>query len=309
MACGEQPCCPVCLGRQTRLYHAGERDLHRPIQRPFCFFYCPACRLRFQTVGQEEAAGLFANVQQAAHGRFVAARGNLCCDEDILRSFARLGPGRRLLDVGPGDGHFLAAARDHGFDCMGVDVSENLARIARQRSGVPVLVGQLADLDLPADSYDWINFDQVMSYVPNPREVMQKVAEILRPGGICRIREYDADSLSARVKGKHYWMYAPTHVNVFSATTIAALAKAAGLQKLRVFRGTEASLASWLATAETRSLRRRARDTVVFLLRRAGFLGWSVAADTVYYLQKPLRAGNRPGNDLPAHQQTSAAAR
>src|SRR5207245_1825353 len=105
-------------------------------------------------------------------------------------------------------------------------VSASLAKTAAERSGAPVHVGQLTDLDLPKASFDWANFDQVLSYVPNPREVVRKATGLLRPGGICRIREYNPDSLSARLKGQKYWMYGPTIVNVWPPKAIRVLAAA-----------------------------------------------------------------------------------
>jgi SAM-dependent methyltransferase len=287
----DAPKCPACECRETKLYLVGERDPHRPIERPFRFFFCPGCRLRFQVVDRQEAAGLFAEVQQESHRRFAPPRQELRCDEDILCTFADMGSGRRLLDIGSGDGRFLSVARKMGFDCLGVDVSEGLARIAREKSGAPVLVGQLTELDLAEGSFDWINLDQVLSYVPNLREMMQRVADLLRAGGICRIREYDADSLSSRLKGKKYWMYAPTHVNVSTGNSIAALAQAAHLKVMRIVPGTESSLTSWLATERTRTLGKRLRDTVLFGLRRVRLFGVSIAADTVFYLRKPHERG------------------
>jgi 2-polyprenyl-3-methyl-5-hydroxy-6-metoxy-1,4-benzoquinol methylase len=249
--------------------------------------------MRFQLVDRQEAAGLYAEVQQESHRHFDfrSLRQPLDFGDEVLRAFACMGPGRRLLDIGSGEGGFLAAARKMGFDCLGVDVSESLARIAQKRSGVQILVGQLTELDLPEGSFDWINLDQVMSYIPNLREMMRRVGDLLRPGGICRIREYDADSLSSRLKGKKYWMYAPTHVNVSTGKSIAALATAAGLEVFRVIPGTEATLASWLATVRSRTLPKRLRDTLLFGLRRVRLFGISLAADTVFYLRKPDERG------------------
>lgn len=281
-----QATCPICDCREARPYVAGEHDPHRPIRRPFQFFLCPRCRLRFQVVDKTEAASLFGEVQMESHRHFVTPRQELRCDEDVLRVFAGMSAGRRLLDVGSGEGSFLLAAKQMGFDATGVDVCESLAQTARRRSEAPVLVGQLTELDLPEASFDWINFDQVLSYVPHLREIMRRVAQLLRPGGICRIREYDADSLSSRLKGKHYWMYATTHVNVMTGRSLAALARSVNLELIRVIPGTESSLSRWLATQRHSTLRQRLRDTLLFGLRRIRFLGVSVAADTVFYLRK-----------------------
>lgn len=243
--------------------------------------------MRFQTLTAAEAAGLYADVEDAAPSTRMRVRHALSFDDDILDAFSALGVGRRLLDIGSGDGGFLRAAVARGFDCVGVDVSENLAKFASEKSGAPVLVGELTDLGLPRASFDWVNFDQVLSYVTKPRDVAQEVAALLRPGGFCRIREYNPDSLSARLKGKRYWMYAPTIVNVWPPRAIQALAEASGLRVARVIAGTEASLASWLTTARKKTLPRRLTDTILFGMRRVQVGGFRVAADTVYYLRKP----------------------
>jgi SAM-dependent methyltransferase len=282
-----QKACPACGCHGARLFVAGDQDRGRRIKRAFRFYLCSVCRLRFQVVAEQEATSLFADVQDTASFAELPGRRELRCDEDVLRAFRRLGEGRRLLDIGSGDGRFLAAARRQGFDCVGTDVSERLASLARERSRAPVLVGKLPDLDLSPESFDWINLDQVLMYVPNPRAVMQKAADLLRPGGVCRLRENDADSFSARIKGTAYWMYGPTHVNIWTKASVAAVAAAARLRILRIIPGTESSLANWLATARASTFRSRLRDKMLFLLRRLHFFCFSVAADTVYYLRKP----------------------
>src|SRR5207244_2335470 len=118
-----------------------------------------------------------------------------------------------------------------------------------------------------------------LMYVANPRVLLEHIARLLRSGGICRIREADADSLAARAKGKSYWMYAPTHVNVWTGKSIRAVAAAAGLEMFRVIPGTEACLASWLAAARGRGVLRCGRDIIRFLARRIQVFNLRVGAD------------------------------
>ena len=130
------PPCRACGSADTRLYLSGDRDrLKQEIRRPFQYFLCSGCRLRFQNVDQEEASSLYGDLEDLARTSRPRSRHVLSCEDDVLRTFEELGPGRRLLDVGAGDGGFLAAARQAGFDCTGTDISERLAQLARQRSG------------------------------------------------------------------------------------------------------------------------------------------------------------------------------
>ncbi len=279
--------CPACASSETRLFFSGDSDRRRDIRRSFTYYLCDHCRLRFQETTPEEARGLYADVQETASILQRSGRKELRCEDEVLRRLSRLAPGRRLLDVGSGDGWLLAAGKKAGFDCTGVDVSERLAEVARRRSGVPVLVGDLADLDLPRESFDVVNVDAVLMYVANPREFLTRIASLLRPEGVCRIREFDPDSLLARMRGQSYWMYAPTHARVWTARSIRAIADAAGLKVVRTIPGTEASLANWLATQRQTSLWRRLKDSCSFWARKVQLFDRRLGAEIVYYLQKP----------------------
>jgi hypothetical protein len=264
----------------------GQRDGSWEIEGEFTYRLCSRCRLRFQTIPPEQAANLYAGVENRASLRKPSARHWFRCDQDILRVFQGMGLGRRLLDLGSGDGYFLAAARAAGFDCVGVDVSEELAEIARRRSGAPVLVGDLVQQALPSSSLDIVNIDLVMMYISEPGRLLREVNRLLRPGGICRIREFDADSVLGRLRGKRYWMYGPTKVNVWSRKAIETVAAEAGLPVRRVYPGTEATLGTWLSSYKQRGLVQDLRSCGGFFARHASLLGWNVASDMVFYLQK-----------------------
>lgn len=279
------PTCPACGASDARPFTRGAADAHRRVERPYAFLRCTRCRLRFQTVTTDTAARLYAELEDVADHSAAPARSALRADEDVLAELARRTTGRRLLDVGAGDGYFLEAARRAGFDCVGTDVSERLAETARARAGVPVHVGQLQALGLEAASFDVVNLEQVLMYVPEPRPLLAEVCRLLRPGGIVRVREYDADSLSARAQGRRYWMYSPTRVNVWTRPALEAAARAAGLRIARVYRGTEASLASWLAAERRPGLRTTLKTAAQFAARRVGVGPIAVGADTAFHLE------------------------
>lgn len=278
------PTCPLCGSRGVSDYCSGAGDRRRKIAWCFKFYICKGCRLRFQVLTRD--AALLYEHQEEAPLHQGAARHELRCDSDVLATFDRLKCGRRLLEIGSGDGRFLAAASQAGLHCIGVDVSAKLAAEARRRSGVTILVGDLRDLKLEAEAFDLINLDQVLMYVPDPLGLGKEVFRLLAPGGICRIREYDPDSFSAWSAGKKYWMYAPTHLLVWSHRSIQELASQSQLRISRIISGTEASLHDWLQTERERTLLAGIRCTVQFLLRKVAFGPLSVAADKVYYLKK-----------------------
>lgn len=90
-------------------------------------------------------------------------------------------PTGRLLDVGTGDGRFLATAQEGGFEVAGMEVSVAGASYARQR-GFDVHLGQITDLALPNEAFDVATIWHVLEHVPDPAAVLHRVHRLLRPG-------------------------------------------------------------------------------------------------------------------------------
>jgi ubiquinone/menaquinone biosynthesis C-methylase UbiE len=66
-------------------------------------------------------------------------------------------PGRRLLDVGCGDGRLLRAARERGLVAFGVDLSSNGAVLAKSFTpAAHVVVGNGERLPFPDDAFDYL---------------------------------------------------------------------------------------------------------------------------------------------------------
>lgn len=281
------PVCTVCGSSRTRPYVRGEQDWQRDLRRPFLFYLCESCGLRFQCTTLEEASRLYLNVQQRAPRRKPRTRRETRCDAETISLLRALGAGNCLLDVGCGGGEFIQAAQKAGFECIGTDISPELVGITRRTTGATAYAGQLCDLDLPLGYFDVVNIDQVLMYVPNPREVVCRAAQLLKPGGLLRIREYDASSLRVRLAGKRYPMYWPTFVNVFAQGSIRALGKAAGLKLIRTVPGTEISLKSWLGIDIRPTPLKRLRAYVSYFPKKLRLLGCSFASDTTWYLKKP----------------------
>lgn len=97
----------------------------------------------------------------------------------------------RLLDVGCGDGGFLLAARDLGWDVAGTELMPEEAAISAQRTGLPVFGG---DLSLPpwapggvavsADSVQAVTLWCVVAHVPDPEAMLAGCVRLLSPGGM-----------------------------------------------------------------------------------------------------------------------------
>lgn len=279
--------CPACAGPGS------------PFPTPLSqapYFRCRSCELRFQEVPETEDGSIYAEVElpqeqevrqnASAEARAASAAYYRHLDRDVLENLARATAGRRLLDVGSGTGRFLKSAVDAGFTCTGVDIAESLARQAQEHSGVPVHVGWLPDLQLPAASFDVVNLDFVLAYIREPLVMLKEVARILAPGGVCRVREFMADSVNGRVQRGNWWPYGDTTLRVYSRRSIYTLGQAAGLPVERCFPGTEISYATWAAWAARKKVHPLKRGYGGYWLKKASVLGVALAGDCAFYLRK-----------------------
>lgn len=101
---------------------------------------------------------------------------------------------RRYLEIGPGHGLYLAAAVTHlaAQAYQAIDISPVSLRMCREV--LPFLVDdppatlRLEERDalgIPAaETFDFITMGEVIEHLEDPRPVLRKVGEALRPGGV-----------------------------------------------------------------------------------------------------------------------------
>ena len=207
---GSPTACPTCAGTRLSSFVGAYVDPRAPQTTGTLYYACGGCGTRFQELPPDEDGSIYANVQLPREQAAAEAAGDsgdadelLRADVDALAHLERLAPGRRLLDVGSGDGSLLIAAVARGFSPTGVDISPELAALAGERSGAPVYAGALQDLQLPAASFDIVNLDMVLMYVPEPGALLREVARLLAPGGSagCASSSATASACASRGRG------------------------------------------------------------------------------------------------------------
>jgi SAM-dependent methyltransferase len=105
--------------------------------------------------------------------------------------------GRRLLDVGCGEGAFLAEMAKRGWAVVGIEPSPDGAAAARRR-GVQIEEGTLAEVALEPASYEAITLRIALEYVVAPEFAIAKLRDALVPGGTLWIAAPNLDSLGHR---------------------------------------------------------------------------------------------------------------
>ena len=84
-----------------------------------------------------------------------------------------------------------------------------------------------------AESFDAITCFDVLEHLYEPRRVMARVGEWLKPGGIFYVQVPNVDSAEARVFGS-YWhgLELPRHLFHYSPASLKFLAESAGLREV-----------------------------------------------------------------------------
>lgn len=109
-------------------------------------------------------------------------------------------PGR-IMDIGCGNGCLLHLAREAGWDVRGMELSAEAAEAIRSDQGIDVEVANFLEYESSDDEqYDVVVLRHVLEHLPDPLLAMQKIGELLRPGGLALLEFPNTRSLSYAVK-------------------------------------------------------------------------------------------------------------
>jgi SAM-dependent methyltransferase len=139
-------------------------------------------------------------------------------------------PGR-VLDVGCGRGLLLEQLRRRGWEVQGTELSAQSAAYPRDVLGIPVHIGDLADLHFPSDHFDAVVMWHVLEHVPDPAVVLAEVTRILRPGGVFLVAVPNFGSLEARLtRDKWFHLDVPRHLNHYTPAVLYRALAGVGLR-------------------------------------------------------------------------------
>jgi len=139
----------------------------------------------------------------------------------------------KLLDLGCGDGRFLALAAKQ-FDVMGVELSPRAAEVARQR--VPratILVSPVTQAVVPECSFDIVTQFGYIEHEWDPAAGLSVAFRALKPGGVLLIKTPNYASWNRVIMGENWCgIHIPSHCNYFTPVTLSQILRQAGFEPL-----------------------------------------------------------------------------
>lgn len=127
----------------------------------------------------------------------------------------------RILDVGCGNGNYLAFLREKGWSCYGTEVNDFAISWMTDHLGLKILKGELYNIAFPEEYFDVITFWGSLEHTSDPFKVLERTYKLLKPGGKVIIWLNNIESFEARLF-KRYWHHleVPTHYYQFSPGTL-----------------------------------------------------------------------------------------
>ncbi|MBX7229155.1 MAG: class I SAM-dependent methyltransferase [Burkholderiaceae bacterium] len=147
----------------------------------------------------------------------------------IRESLADLPADSKILEIGSGLGYMTFALRKAGFDARGIDLSRVAVENAIKRFGPFYEQADLRDWSLRyPQTYDVVLMAELIEHVPEPGNLIQLAAQLLKPTGKLVITTPNKSNFPEWV----LWETEapPIHLWWFSESSIKSLAYSAGLK-------------------------------------------------------------------------------
>ena len=238
---GTTAACPICGSARTRTFRSDVVDLEYAVvpPRPFMVRKCGECESEFLSPRptEEELPPFYPpdyHAYSENHGpiaqQLVKARAR--SRAKFYGGLIEHRPGR-IFDVGSGDcRHFDELRRYIDLECAGIEIQPEIAAKGRAL-GYDIIEGTLETSDLSGHlgTYDVVSMNHVLEHVVQPRTMLERAYDLLRPGGHLIGQLPTVSSWEARLFGRNWCGYHyPRHLQIPSKQGLAHLLEDVGFR-------------------------------------------------------------------------------
>ncbi len=299
--------CPRCCSTEFGVLFSGSDRLYRTTRRRFQIVECSHCGL-LQLYPRPSEAELKAFYperywwapDQTAAGFLEGLYRNLVLSDHVRFVWPGVEQRQPVLDVGCGGGSFLAALRRRGARVVGLDVSDQAARVAWRQNRVPALLGVAASAPFAPRTFGAVTMFHVLEHLSQPQRILHAVHALLRDEGRLYVQVPNAASWQFLLLGE-LWsgIDIPRHLIHFRSQDLETLLQDCGYRVLRrkffSLRDNPAGLAASLAPGlepMSRRVRQVRESGLARLAKNALYLALVAAALPFTLLEAATGAGS-----------------
>jgi len=198
-------------------------------------YHCRSCDVVFSHPMKNPGAAWY---EQFQVGHIVGASGTIAWDHKVFLNDTTIVPGT-LLDVGCGDGSFIARAQTRGFQVTGIDFDSNALAVAEAKFGLKSLFcGGLTDFKnaFPHRKFDAITFFGVLEHLDDPSELLCNARQMLNPAGHIVFTVPFRDR-RPNFAFKEWWDQPPFHLTRWSELAVRNVLSHNGFSLIKLVKG------------------------------------------------------------------------
>lgn len=201
-------------------------EFGREFRADIDIYICEDC-LTTQTQHDVSVGDYYEDYQYSVGGSATASHFMKAVAENLQAAFYPGLAGRKILEVGSGDGEQLLAFKETGCQVLGYEPSSALCEVARGK-GIPTIQGLFTSdsaARLPADfqEVDVIMLSYTFDHLPDPRSFLATAHSILNhETGLLVVEVHDLERILER---QEYCLFEHEHSIYLTETTAARLCR------------------------------------------------------------------------------------
>ena len=163
----------------------------------------------------------------------------LIAQKSIIRQFKKHKTNGRSLDIGCGNGGFVSAMLESGFDASGIEPNPEAEKFIDEYLKGRIVFKDIKDCAFESRKFDIITCFQSLEHVSDLGRVLKKVARILKDDGLLYISVPNAGFFEFKLFGAYsYNLEVPRHLYFFKRPTLTKLLKGNGFNNIKFLKYT-----------------------------------------------------------------------
>lgn len=190
--------------------------------------------------------------------------------------------GQRVLDIGCGNGAFLAKAKTAGWLVAGIDLDPKAVETALGL-GIDAQVGTIALFLGESNCFDAITLNHVVEHVHDPIGLLRDIFRLLRPGGVVYVETPNIESFGSQIYQENWrGNETPRHLVIFNHDSLKDALSAVGFEVINIIHRKNVTMGIFSQSENMRNGLNPLNKCVM----RGIVLGWAVSLLKIFLPNK-----------------------